>query len=136
MLRSFYQHPKRTSEAVSAIPGYDPRADLSNAPQHGVEQRGPRQASQRDRETALHAEADIFLMDEFFGGVGDAQFRKKAFEVFKDTMVNGKTIVLVSHNLEIIKKHAHRVLVLDKGKVITIAEPAEAIREYNKIINH
>jgi len=59
---------------------------------------------------AIHAEADIFLMDEFFGGVGDINFRKKSTQVFKDTFLDGRTIIHVSHQLNTIKEHCKNVL--------------------------
>jgi ABC-2 type transport system ATP-binding protein len=76
---------------------------------------------------AVNAEADIFLMDEFFGGVGDQNFKKKADEVFHERIVKGKTIIHVSHQIETIKKYCDRVLVLDKGKIVTICPPSELV---------
>ncbi|NNF02394.1 MAG: ABC transporter ATP-binding protein, partial [Bacteroidia bacterium] len=54
---------------------------------------------------AVQAEADIFLMDEFFGGVGDLRFKKISEEVFDRSIVEGRTIVHVSHNLTTIEKY-------------------------------
>jgi ABC-2 type transport system ATP-binding protein len=78
---------------------------------------------------AVNAEADIFLMDEFFGGVGDKNFRKKADEVFHDRFVKGKTIIHVSHQLETIKKYCDRVIILEKGKVVRIGTPDEILAD-------
>ncbi len=82
---------------------------------------------------AVHAEADIFLMDEFFGGVGDLAFREKSKEVFKRALIDGRTIVHVSHNLPTIKNHCDRVLFLDKGEVKFLGGPEETIVEYKKL---
>jgi ABC-2 type transport system ATP-binding protein len=79
---------------------------------------------------AVNAEADIFLMDEFFGGVGDINFRKKADEVFHERLIKGKTIIHVSHQIETIKKYCDRVVLLDKGKVIKIGIPEEVLTDY------
>lgn len=76
---------------------------------------------------AVNAEADIFLMDEFFGGVGDQSFREKADEVFHDRLVKGKTIIHVSHQMNTIKQYCDRVLLLEKGKVVMIGTPDEVI---------
>jgi ABC-type polysaccharide/polyol phosphate transport system ATPase subunit len=79
---------------------------------------------------AVNAEADIFLMDEFFGGVGDQNFKKKADELFHDRFVKGKTIIHVSHQMDSIKKYCDRVMLLDKGKVVKIGTPDEVLAEY------
>ena len=79
---------------------------------------------------AIHAEADIFLMDEFFGGVGDINFRKKSTQVFNDTFLDGRTIIHVTHQLETVKKHCQRVLVVDHGKQIGLGHPDEMIPLY------
>jgi ABC-type polysaccharide/polyol phosphate transport system ATPase subunit len=80
---------------------------------------------------AVNAEADIFLMDEFFGGVGDQNFRQKADKVFHDRFLKGKTIIHVSHQLETIKKYCDRVMLLEKGQVVIIGTPAEVLENYS-----
>jgi ABC-type polysaccharide/polyol phosphate transport system ATPase subunit len=79
---------------------------------------------------AVNAEADIFLMDEFFGGVGDQSFKKKADEIFHDRFVKGKTIIHVSHQLETIKKYCDRVMLLEKGEIVKIGTPEEVLVDY------
>lgn len=81
---------------------------------------------------AIHAEADIFLMDEFFGGVGDISFKKKSEKVFKDTFLDGRTIIHVSHQLQTIKNYSSNVLVIDKGKQLGIGDPESMIALYRK----
>lgn len=83
---------------------------------------------------AVHADADIFLMDEFFGGVGDARFKKKSESVFHESLVKGRTIVHVSHSVKTILEHCHRVLLLDKGKPVLIGEPEEVVAEYKRLL--
>lgn len=76
---------------------------------------------------AVNAEAEIFLMDEFFGGVGDINFRKKADQVFHERLVKGKTIIHVSHQLDTIRQYCDRVLMLEKGKIIKLGSPDEVL---------
>lgn len=83
---------------------------------------------------AVHADADIFLMDEFFGGVGDANFRKKSEKVFKQAFLKGRTIIHVSHQLETIKKHCDRAMVMHQGKVMGIGKPQEMIEVYQEVL--
>jgi len=67
---------------------------------------------------AIHAEADIFLLDEFFGGVGDADFRQKSDQAFQK-LLKGKTILFVSHEMSQIEKYCKRVIKLDSGLIIS-----------------
>lgn len=82
---------------------------------------------------AVHAEADIFLMDEFFGGVGDIGFKKKSAEVFEESFVHGRTIIHVSHNLNTIKKHCTRVLLLNRGEFVAVGPPEVILEKYNEL---
>lgn len=82
---------------------------------------------------ALHAQTDVLLIDEFFGGVGDLAFRKKSTELFKSTMLEGRTVVLVSHSMRTIFRNCDRVLLLNEGKIIDINEPKQIIDQYKKL---
>ena len=75
---------------------------------------------------AMYANADIFLLDEFFGGVGDKDFKKKSDKAFKDQLLKGKTIVIVSHDLGTIKKFCDRAIWINKG-VPEIVGPSEDV---------
>lgn len=83
---------------------------------------------------ALHAEADIFLMDEYFGGVGDEKFNEKCRDVFQRTFIDNRTIVHVSHNLDTIRAYSDRVLLLHHGEMIALGKPDEVIEAYNRIL--
>lgn len=83
---------------------------------------------------AVHAEADIFLMDEFFGGVGDEKFKGKSDKVFEEAIVRGRTIVHVSHNLSTIKKYAQRVMLMHEGECLKIGNVEEVFLFYQKTL--
>ncbi len=86
---------------------------------------------------AVHAEADIFLMDEFFGGVGDVRFREKSQKVFEQNVLDKKrTIVLVSHNLNIVKKYCTRMLLLNRGEVVGIGTPEQLLPLYHELMKN
>lgn len=82
---------------------------------------------------ALHAQTDVLLIDEFFGGVGDLAFRKKSTELFKSTMLEGRTVVLVSHSMRTIFRNCDRVLLLNEGKIIDINTPKKIIDQYTAL---
>lgn len=83
---------------------------------------------------AVHAEADILLMDEFFVGVGDLNFKNKSEAVFKERLVDGRTIIHVSHSLTSINKFCDRVLLLDKGIPIMIGKPEIVVEKYRELM--
>jgi ABC-2 type transport system ATP-binding protein len=83
---------------------------------------------------AVHAEADIILMDEFFGGVGDERFKKRSEEIFAKAIVSGRTIVHVSHNLSTIKEYADRVILLHEGDCRGIGTTDEILDLYKRTI--
>ncbi|MBI2410410.1 MAG: ABC transporter ATP-binding protein [Candidatus Kerfeldbacteria bacterium] len=82
---------------------------------------------------AIHANRDILLMDEVLA-VGDANFQQKCLGVFRHLQRQGKTIIFVSHDMETMKQFADRVLVLHRGKVVTISAPERAGYEYSQIL--
>lgn len=79
---------------------------------------------------AMHVEADILLIDEFFGGVGDEAFKQKSSEKFKERIIEGKTIVFVSHEMSLIEQYCNRVCVMHSGQIIAVGDPAQIIEPY------
>lgn len=79
---------------------------------------------------AIHAQADIYLLDEFFGGVGDEDFKAKSNKILEEKIIEKKTILLVSHSLQLIKKYATRCVWIDKGRLQQIGKTEEIIKSY------
>ncbi len=79
---------------------------------------------------AIHIDAEIFLIDEFFGGVGDYQFEEKSRKLFESSFINGKTVIYVSHNLEMLEHECNRIMYMEKGQCIAIGEPKAIIKQY------
>ncbi len=65
---------------------------------------------------AIQADAEILLMDEVLA-VGDARFQAKCFDVFARYKLAGKTVVLVTHDLEGVDMHCGRAILLDHGRI-------------------
>lgn len=65
---------------------------------------------------ALQVEFDILVIDEVLSVV-DRQFQEQVFKFLQQIRQQGKTIIIVSHNLPLIKKYCQRVMVLEKGRV-------------------
>ena len=77
----------------------------------------------------IQAEADILLIDEVLA-VGDAAFQQKCRDVFGDMRNQGRTIVLVTHDMTSVQRYCHRAMLLDEGRMPFIGDPEEAGRQY------
>ena len=72
---------------------------------------------------------DILIVDEVLS-VGDYKFRAKCENRIKELLMNGTTVLLVSHSSQQIEKLCDRVLWLEKGKVKMIGDTKEVLRQY------
>lgn len=79
---------------------------------------------------AIHCNPEILLLDEIFE-VGDEDFRKKSIARMNEFVRSGASVVLVSHDLDLIKKYCNRGLLINDGKVIKIGNPDEVIGRVN-----
>ena len=79
---------------------------------------------------AIQVDFDILLLDEVLA-VGDESFQQKCFETFGRFRAEGKTIVLVTHNLSLIERFADRALLLRDGCIQTVGQPSEVIARYH-----
>ena len=82
---------------------------------------------------AILARTDLLIMDEVLA-VGDASFQEKCFDVFNTYKREGKTIVLVSHDLGALEEYCDRVLLLNHGQVIADGPAAEVTSAYHRMI--
>ena len=80
---------------------------------------------------AVNVDPDILLIDEILG-VGDADFQQKCQIKLDEFKHKGKTIVLVTHNLDVVKVWATRVIYLKNGEIVFDGAPAEAIKMYQQ----
>jgi ABC-type polysaccharide/polyol phosphate transport system ATPase subunit len=82
---------------------------------------------------AILAETDLLVMDEVLA-VGDASFQEKCFDTFSRYKREGKTIVLVSHDLSSLEEYCDRVLLLNRGEIIADGPAAEVTAAYHRMI--
>jgi ABC-2 type transport system ATP-binding protein len=78
---------------------------------------------------SIHANREILLMDEVLA-VGDANFQTKCLEEFEKYRKMGKTVILVTHDIETVKKYCDRAMLLRNGKIQIIGNPEEVGNEY------
>jgi ABC-2 type transport system ATP-binding protein len=77
----------------------------------------------------LEADADVLLIDEVLA-VGDAAFQQKCADAFHEMKAQGKTIVLVTHEMSAVEEYCHRAMLIDDGKIRHIGDAAEVGRHY------
>ena len=81
---------------------------------------------------AILAKADILLMDEVLA-VGDASFQAKCFDIFTRFKREGRTIVLVSHDLSTLDRYCDRVLLMQHGRITADGPAAEVTGYYRRL---
>jgi ABC-type polysaccharide/polyol phosphate transport system ATPase subunit len=79
---------------------------------------------------AIHMDPQILLVDEVLA-VGDAAFQRKCWERLFRLQSEGKTIIVVSHDLGAIQRLAHKAILLEAGGLAHVGKPDEAIRHYH-----
>ena len=77
----------------------------------------------------VQVDADVLLIDEVLA-VGDAAFQQKCFDVFYRLRDEGRTIVLVTHQMSMIEQFSHRALLLHDGVIDAMGDPGEVARRY------
>lgn len=83
---------------------------------------------------AAFTDPDILLIDEVLA-VGDLSFRRKCFERIEQFKEMGKTIVLVTHDLQQVKMFCDRAIWLKDGNIEASGKPEEVVslyQQYNK----
>jgi ABC-2 type transport system ATP-binding protein len=78
---------------------------------------------------AVNVEPDILLVDEVLA-VGDEAFQRKCLDRVGDLQRAGRTIVVVSHSPDLVRMTCQSAIVLDHGRLVTFAEPDEAIQTF------
>ena len=81
---------------------------------------------------AINVDAEILLIDEILA-VGDQHFQDKCFAKLEELKGSGKTIVIVSHSLDSVKKLCDRAVWIYNGEVRIDGKTDEVINEYLKV---
>lgn len=78
---------------------------------------------------AVQVEPDILLVDEVLA-VGDETFQQRCIEHMKAFRKAGKTLLIVSHDLELVQKMSDRIVLLAQGGTRSVGSPGEIIGSY------
>jgi ABC-2 type transport system ATP-binding protein len=66
---------------------------------------------------AVHTDPEVFLIDEILA-VGDEPFQRKCIDKIQELAKNGKTLVVVSHDLDLVSRICSRGVLLEHGHVL------------------
>jgi ABC-type polysaccharide/polyol phosphate transport system ATPase subunit len=78
---------------------------------------------------ATHLEADILLVDEVLA-VGDRAFQEKCLARMSEVRASGRSIVVVSHDLDLVQRFCDRACLLVEGRIVAEGKPAEVVARY------
>lgn len=81
---------------------------------------------------AIKARNDIMIFDEVLA-VGDEAFQRKCIDIFEQYKASGQTVVLVTHDMETVKKFCNRAVLIQDGKIIKEGNPVQVADEYSRL---
>lgn len=79
--------------------------------------------------TAIHVDPEVLIVDEALA-VGDAIFASRCVQKFEELRRNKVTVLLVSHDLGLIKRLADRAAFMLNGKIVMQGSPKDAVNQY------
>ncbi len=77
---------------------------------------------------ALGTDAEVYLFDEPFAGLFP-EMVKKIVAIIKELREERKTVILIEHNIELIRELSDHLIVMDSGKVLAEGIPEEVLQK-------
>lgn len=114
-------HLKKAEEVLSKVGLWEKRNQLALNLSYG-------QRKLLEVARVLAMKAEIYFFDEPFAGLF-AVMRKVIFEVIQELKQNGKTIILVEHDIGLIRDLCDYIFVMDEGKLLVEGKPEEVLEK-------
>jgi homopolymeric O-antigen transport system ATP-binding protein len=83
---------------------------------------------------AIYSAPDIVLVDEVLS-VGDAAFRRRALEALRELIVDGKTVLFISHDMWNVRRLCTEILWMDEGRVRAFGPAGDIAERYMSEVN-
>ena len=80
---------------------------------------------------AVHTDPDVLLVDEVLA-VGDEAFSHRCVRRIEEFLASGRTLLLVSHSLDLVEGLCDRLLWIDNGRQRLVGEPRRVIDAYRQ----
>jgi lipopolysaccharide transport system ATP-binding protein len=81
----------------------------------------------------INLQADIILADEVLA-VGDAAFQAECIEQIRLGSADGQSVLFVSHDMQAIRDICHRVVWIDKGRIVREGKPDDVVAHYSETL--
>lgn len=120
--------PNEISEKVDAVLNFSELSRFQEAPLRNL---STGMQARLAFSIAFQTDGEIFLLDEALA-VGDARFQKKCNERIEELRSKGRTIVVVSHDMDTIRRLSDKVLYLARGTKVALGEPRAVSTQYLK----
>jgi lipopolysaccharide transport system ATP-binding protein len=78
---------------------------------------------------AAHLEPEILIVDEVLA-VGDGEFQKKCLGKMGEVSKCGRTVLVVSHNMAVIKRLCSSAILLEKGRIVATGKADDTVAAY------
>jgi ABC-2 type transport system ATP-binding protein len=82
---------------------------------------------------AVHVDPEVVLIDEVLA-VGDEAFQARCLDKIRTFQREGRTIILVTHTLDLVRQFCTQAVMLDHGLVHASGDPDEVVREMRMTI--
>jgi len=79
---------------------------------------------------AIQSKSDILVLDEVLA-VGDEAFQRKCNDYFMQAREDKKTIILVTHSMDAVRKYCNKAMMIDQGEVRIIGTPEDVANQYS-----
>jgi ABC-type polysaccharide/polyol phosphate transport system ATPase subunit len=80
----------------------------------------------------VHVDADVLLIDEVLA-VGDAAFQQKCYDALNRIHAEGRTILLVTHDMDQVQRFCTRAMLLERGRMVELGEAPSVARRYLRL---
>lgn len=83
---------------------------------------------------AIHTDPDVLLIDEVLA-VGDEEFAAKCLRKIREFQAAGRSIVLVTHDMDTVLEFCDQAILLRQGQLIATGDPREVVTTYRSVVD-
>jgi len=80
---------------------------------------------------AIKAQGDILVLDEVLA-VGDESFQRKCYDYFAKLKESKKTVILVTHNMNVVQQFCNKAMMISDGKIVVMGKPEMVANKYTE----
>jgi ABC-2 type transport system ATP-binding protein len=81
---------------------------------------------------AIKAKNEVLIFDEVLA-VGDEAFQRKCLDVFETYKAEGQTVILVTHDMEQVRRFCNRAALIHYGDLVMVGDAKKVAEQYSKL---